>query len=69
MPSAIGPRMAYAFLAFAAVASAADGVPFRLGNLLYSDDFAAGLSRWTAELEKPGNVTAANGRLTIDVPA
>jgi hypothetical protein len=62
-------KFACVLLAFAAVGSGADGLPFRLGNLLYSDDFAAGLSRWTAELEKPGAVTAAGGKLTIDVPA
>ena len=62
-------KLACVLLALAAAASAADGEGFRLGNLLYSDDFAAGLSRWTVELEKPGIVTAANGKLTIDVPA
>ena len=39
------------------------------GKLLYSDDFAHGLSRWSVELEKPGVVQANNGILTLDVPA
>jgi len=56
-------------LALTAMAAAAGEIPFRIGNLLYSDDFTASLSHWTAELEKPGVVQAANGRLTIDVPA
>jgi hypothetical protein len=39
------------------------------GKLLYADDFRAGLSRWTAELEKPGLVRAKDGLLEMDVPA
>jgi hypothetical protein len=62
-------KFAFVLLAFSAAASAAEGAEFRRGTLLYSDDFAAGLSRWTAELEKPGVVTAAAGKLTLDVPA
>ena len=44
-------------------------LPFRIAKLLYTDDFRAGLSRWTAELEKPGLVEAKNGLLEMDVPA
>ena len=43
--------------------------PSKAGKLLYADDFRAGLSRWTAELEKPGIVRAKDGLLQIDVPA
>ncbi len=50
-------------------AAASAGVPFTLGKVLFSEDFAAGLSRWTSELEKPGKVEAHDGVLTIDVPA
>src|ERR1043166_6475338 len=42
---------------------------FRTGKLLYSDDFAHGLSRWSVELEKGGVVEAKGGILTLDVPA
>jgi hypothetical protein len=47
----------------------APGAPFRLGPLLYKDDFTKGLGRWTAELQEPGTVEARNGALVIDVPA
>jgi hypothetical protein len=43
--------------------------PFRIAKLLYSDDFRAGLGRWTVELEKPGLVQAKDGLLEMDVPA
>jgi hypothetical protein len=43
--------------------------PPKAGELLYAEDFRAGLSRWTAELEKPGIVKAKDGLLVIDVPA
>jgi len=56
-------------VALIAVAAAAGEIPFRIGNLLYSDDFTASLSHWKIELEKPGVVAAVDGRLTIDVPA
>jgi hypothetical protein len=42
---------------------------YRAGNLLYSDDFNAGLSQWRVEMERPGTVTASNGVLDVDVPA
>jgi hypothetical protein len=45
------------------------GEPPKAGKLLYADDFRAGLSRWRAELEKPGVVKAKDGLLEIDVPA
>jgi hypothetical protein len=45
------------------------GAPFRLGPLLYQDDFTKGLDRWTAELQEPGSLLARHGSLTIDVPA
>jgi Domain of unknown function (DUF6250) len=45
------------------------GAPFRLGPLLYHDDFSKGLGQWTAELQQPGIVEARRGSLTIDVPA
>jgi hypothetical protein len=47
----------------------APGAPFRLGPLLYKDDFTKGLGRWTAELQEPGTIETRNGALTIDVPA
>jgi hypothetical protein len=48
---------------------------FRAGKLLFSDDFAHGLSAWRVEMEQPGSmerrgtVTAKDGVLDIDVPA
>jgi hypothetical protein len=42
---------------------------FRIGETLHNDDFAHGLDRWTAEMEKPGAVETRNGVLNIDVPA
>jgi hypothetical protein len=39
------------------------------GPILFSDDFTHGLSNWSTELESGGTVSAANGALTIDVPA
>jgi hypothetical protein len=53
------------FLAWAAAAQS----PLPTGKLLYSDDFAHGLSRWSVELEEPGVVQARSGILTLDVPA
>lgn len=38
-------------------------------ELLHRDDFRSGLQQWTAELEKPGIITATRGVLAIDVPA
>ncbi len=49
--------------------AASPGVPFTLGKVLFSEDFAAGPPRWTAEMEKPGKVETRGGVLTIDVPA
>jgi hypothetical protein len=42
---------------------------FRVGEKLFSDDFTGGLDQWSAEMEKPGVVQAANGMLDVDVPA
>lgn len=42
---------------------------YRVGPLLYSDDFRGGMGQWAAEEERPGKVQAANGVLDIDVPA
>jgi uncharacterized protein DUF6250 len=39
------------------------------GRQIFTEDFRHGLSRWTAEVEKPGKIEARNGVLTIDVPA
>jgi uncharacterized protein DUF6250 len=58
-----------ALLALFTLATAEPDAPFRIARLVYSDDFAAGLNQWTAELEKPGVVEAKNGVLHLDVPA
>jgi hypothetical protein len=42
---------------------------FRVGAILFRDDFSAGLENWTAELERGGRVEALDGSLIIDVPA
>jgi hypothetical protein len=42
---------------------------FRVGALLFEDDFGHGLSQWTNELENGGSVLAKNGALEVDVPA
>lgn len=42
---------------------------FRLGKLLYADDFQHGLANWRVQLQKPGIVSARGGVLDIDVPA
>ena len=41
---------------------------FRLGGLLWKDDFDAGSGQWFQELEKGGKVEAREGKLEIDVP-
>lgn len=38
------------------------------GEVLFRDDFSGGLAAWSAELEKPGTVATAGGRLEINVP-
>lgn len=38
-------------------------------KLLYRDDFRHGLGNWVIEAERPGNISASNGILDIDVPA
>lgn len=42
---------------------------FRIGPLLYQDDFTNGLAQWTSELENGGTVEARDGALNVDVPA
>jgi hypothetical protein len=43
---------------------------FRLGQILYSDDFRrGGLANWTLESEQSAQVTAGGGVLDIDTPA
>jgi hypothetical protein len=59
------PRASRLILAIALVAAAAP-TP---GKLLFSEDFAHGLARWTVELEKGGVVEAKGGILSLDVPA
>jgi hypothetical protein len=40
-----------------------------LGTLLHNDDFREGLKQWHIEAKQPGNITARDGVLDIDVPA
>jgi hypothetical protein len=42
---------------------------FRIGELLFSDDFQHGLEQWTSELENGGTVETRDGGLAVDVPA
>jgi len=42
---------------------------FRVGEILFQDDFRSGLDQWVSELEKPGKIAADNGTLDLDVPA
>lgn len=42
--------------------------PYERGELLHRDDFDAGLSQWSAELEKGGTISARDGALHVDVP-
>ena len=42
---------------------------YRVGELLFADDFAGDLSDWSAELAEGGTVAARDGKLVIDVPA
>lgn len=42
---------------------------FRIGKLLFQEDFARGLNRWSVELEDGGSVAARDNSLVIDVPA
>lgn len=55
-----------ALFALASTSHAADAP--KLGAVIASDDFKAGLAQWTIELEQPGSVRAADGVLDIDVP-
>lgn len=42
---------------------------YAIGDLLYANDFTHGLDDFVIELEKGGDVRAADGSLTINVPA
>lgn len=42
---------------------------YRIGELLFSDDFTHGLDRWAPELEQGGDVQTRDGKLVIDTPA
>ncbi len=44
-------------------------LPYEKGELLFTEDFNAGLEHWAVELEKGGTVEARGGELAIDVPA
>jgi hypothetical protein len=59
---------ALAMLCLSAVVARGADRPFAPGPVLYRDDFDRGLAQWTAELERPGIVSAQGGRLTLDVP-
>jgi hypothetical protein len=43
--------------------------PFKIAQLLYSDDFPSDSGQWTTELENGGTVAAKDGRMDIDVTA
>ena len=58
-----------ALVVLACVALCGCAVRPEFGEVLYSDDFDAGLDNWQIEAEKPGRIDAANGVLDIDVPA
>lgn len=45
------------------------GSHFKVGKLLFHDDFEKGLENWSVEAERPGIIDARNGRLNVDVPA
>ncbi|MEA3187500.1 MAG: hypothetical protein QOD99_1330 [Chthoniobacter sp.] len=42
---------------------------WRLGELLFQDDFDHGLTQWSAELEHGGKVEVHDSKLIMDVPA
>ncbi|MBW3637202.1 MAG: Tat pathway signal sequence domain protein [Armatimonadetes bacterium] len=42
---------------------------FRVGELLFEDEFRGDLTKWSAELEAGGTVVSRDGQLEIDVPA
>jgi hypothetical protein len=71
----LGPALAFAaVICTAALANAAPIPPphdsrFRIGQVLYSDDYREGLVNWAVEAERPARVTAAGGVLDIDTPA
>jgi hypothetical protein len=57
------------FVAVAAALSATSCTHLGTGELLYRDDFRAGLANWALETERPARVTAHAGVLDIDTPA
>jgi len=57
-------------LMFAAVAQGQVADPrYRVGKVLFAEDFRHGLDGWRVEMERPGSVAAKDGVLDIDVPA
>jgi hypothetical protein len=69
--SAVVRRAVIAGLMFAAVAASGQVVDrrYRVGKVLFADDFRHGMGEWRVELERPGSVAASGGLLDIDVPA
>jgi hypothetical protein len=53
----------------AASAHASPDSRFRLGQILYGDDFRGGLANWALESEQSARVAASGGVLDIDTPA
>jgi len=53
----------------AAKAEVSPDARFRLGSVLYEDNFQHGLESWKAEMEKPATVLAKDGVLDLDAPA
>lgn len=57
-------------LMFAALAQGQVADPrYRVGKVLFAEDFRHGLGAWRIEMERPGSVVAAGGALDMDVPA
>ena len=69
----LAPVAAFAWMALGALCAAEAPVTPDVaptpGDLLYADDFDHGTAQWSAELEAGGSVAAADGALSIDVPA
>ena len=66
--ASIAALFAFACASCATSPATSRDVP-KLGAVIASDDFDAGLDQWSIELEQPGAVRAADGVLDIDVPA
>lgn len=60
---------AESFLKAEAQATRPSTAQFRVGEVLFKDDFRDGLQQWFMELENGGKVDVLNGELVIDVPA